>query len=489
MAAPTLDELLAAPTDDEIEQQLVGYLAANNSPVTDYINGGVEKTLVKMLQAAYSDLVGTLIPKIAAGGFPGLAKDGWLQLLAKQVFNLDWIEATYTSQIAVLTCDANNGPYTINAGDQLAETTEGRRYRNTTGGTLSTSGTLSLTWKSESPNDSTNPLTDFVDGADTMTKLVTPLPGVTINNPARPFSPVTLAGESSGLCTPGGSGTPAQVVGTWQVKIVTGGQVGAATFQYRRNGGAWVSGGTVSGTVDIAGGIVQLAFSNGAVNPSFFAGDVFSFQAPGSPIIAQGRDAETDEELAARCIGRWPDLAEVPLEDKYASWARAASTKVRKVSVRASATYGGRVDIIIAGQASPIGVVSDVQTYIDVRAGITDYPAVAEAEEVDIEMSGSVTVPQGQTAAVQTIADAAWSSYIANLPLGGTVRVAALEKIMMDAGAIDIRGIAITDANEPAPGGDSPDVNRKIGLAQVAHVQSDGLPSAELTWLELAPNT
>lgn len=491
----TLADLLDAPTDAEIREQLLADLNAAGFPITDWESGAVLRTYIEMLVRGYSDLVGALLPKIAGGGFLDEAAGDWLTLLAKQLYDLDRTAATTTIQLATLTCDADNGPYTITAGQLIAETSKdqevaGRRYRNITGGTLNTDDTLELEWESEGPNDSTKDETNYVDTADTMTKLVTPLNGVSVNNPPVDFTPVALVGTSTGTVTPSrtDSGTPPEHT-SYQIKILTTGQAGVATFAYKRIGtDTSFVGSNVTAEFDIPDVGVTVDFANGAHNPSFLFGDIYSFSSPGGPIIQQGRDLEADDVLRERCRARWPALGTVATESKYVLWSKEADDQVTKVHARASTKYGGMVDVTIAGQVNPLSgaVVDTVQAYLDERADITDLPNVQAADAHDIQMSGSVVCRSGTSTAVQEAADAAWQTYIADLDLGGTVRLSELEQILMDAGAVDIQGVALTDANAPAPPSASPDVNIALETDEVATIgDNDDLPSAALTWYEL----
>jgi predicted DsbA family dithiol-disulfide isomerase len=92
------------------------------------------------------------------------------------------------------------------------------------------------------------------------------------------FTPVNEGGPvSTGLLltnrmNPRRAVTASSVV----ITITTGGQVGAAQFTYTINGGRSIGPAATSDAVDIRGNI-RLTFANGQVNPSFIAGNTYSF--------------------------------------------------------------------------------------------------------------------------------------------------------------------------------------------------------------------
>lgn len=490
MPARTLTELLAPESQDQIKARLLALMNRDGFPVTDWESGGFTRTFIETLSLAYRDLVGNLIPQIAGGGFLDYAPDdddSWLTLLAEQMYSITRTEATHTIQKITLTCDGSNGPYTISAGQLMFRSTSGRRYANTTGGTLNTSGTLVVEAKSESPNDSSDPETNYVDGSGTITEMVTPLPGVTCSNLKTDFTPVVKSGKSSGTVTLSRtSGGVPPTDASFRITIKASGNVGVATAVYELNAnGIQVELGVV-GAHQLFNG-TTVTFGAGAVSPHFIAGDTFTFGSPGSPVVQQGRDKESRTALIERCRARWPALATVPTDDKYILWSKLASDQVTKVRIAPSTTVGGRTDIWIAGAVNPLdaGVVTAVQNYVNARDGVSDLAVVASASGVDIQVTGQVTCPAGKSADVKAALDAAWTAYIASIDIGGIVRLSELAEACMDAGALDIEDLAITGANvEASPVDSSPNVNRQLTSTQVAQVNSAHVPSLALSWFE-----
>ncbi len=489
--AVSLSDLLTVPTEDNLRQQFLSDLNSADFPITDWQSGATLKTYIFLQARAYLIAIGQVIAQIAAGGYLTEAQGEWLTLLALQIFNIVRQEATFTIQRATLTCGAGNGPYTIKVGDLVAQTTAGHRYRNITAGTLATSGTLELQWQGEGPNDSTDPASNYVDQQNTMTILVTPLLGVTVNNPSVDFSPVVLANVTTSLLTATRTDPlVSPMPGVTLIKITTTGQVGAAAFSYRRIGidSDFVAAGLTAATFDIPTVGIRIGFVNDSVrNPTFLTGQIFSFSAPGGPVITQGRDRETPAALIARCMDRFPDLSEIATDSKYRKWAFAADPQVTKVGVSTDATVPNRVNVTIAGQTNPMtgAAIANVQTFIDARTQGTEFAVVVVAIAKNILISGVVTVPIGTTAAAQVKADAAWTAYVGGIGLGGVVRLASLQQILGDSGATDLASIAISTPNVTAPGG-GPVVNVSCASNEAAtiSISPPGLPSQALTWME-----
>jgi uncharacterized phage protein gp47/JayE len=171
-----LTDLIETRTKDEILTTLVGFLRLAGFPATAWQPGSVPRHLVETLASTGADTT-ALIRDIAKGGFLELAEGDWLTLLAASAYGEDRNAAVYAEGQIVLT-DTGGAPYTFAAGDLVVESSAGKRYRNTTGGTLSASGTLTLNVIAESAGSTFNALTGSI------TSLVTAYPGVTVNNPA-----------------------------------------------------------------------------------------------------------------------------------------------------------------------------------------------------------------------------------------------------------------------------------------------------------------
>lgn len=179
MALVTLAQLVAATTREEVSASLLALLKLGGFPTSSWASGSLPKRLTTAFSSLLADAL-NLMSKVAGAGFVDLAVDldpEWLTLLARNVYKLDRQAAIFASGPATLTDAAGTGPHTIAIGDLRAASTSGRVFRNTTGGTLPLSGTLDLTWEAENPGAAWNvPVSD-------LRTLLTPLPGVTLDNP------------------------------------------------------------------------------------------------------------------------------------------------------------------------------------------------------------------------------------------------------------------------------------------------------------------
>jgi uncharacterized phage protein gp47/JayE len=423
MATPTLTQLLTPQTNAQIMQQLLNAAQGNGLPVTDWAVGGVMRTLMQMVADAIYDESGTLIPQIAGGGFVDYATGtssgspgDWLGLLAQQVYSLTRIAATSTLG-NVLLSNSSGSAYTIQPGQLWITGPTGNQYNTTSGGTLNAGGTLSIAVQSATVNNSLAGQ-NYTDGPNTLTTLITPLPGVTVNNPAPDFSSVAQVGTGTGTITlsrtTGGTPpTPANVT----ILINTSGAVGVATYSYSINGAAYVSLGTTAASAALASTGTTVALSG-----TFTANDTYSWSSPGSWMTQPGANQETDASLAARMKARWPSLSGVPTANVYALWAKQASASVTSVYVTPDATVPGQVDVMVAGQAGtlPGGTIAAVQTYIQQRAPITDKVNVISPVNLNVTIAGTVTVQAKYLTTQQAATAQNVGAYVSSQAIGPT---------------------------------------------------------------------
>jgi phage-related baseplate assembly protein len=172
----SLEDLLAVPTADEELETFIGEAADAGFPARSWQSGSVPRTILEIEATTHSALSEDR-QSIAKGGFLDLAEGGWLTLLAAGVFQEDRVEAVKTQGVATLTAEATAGPYTIAVNTLWISDASDRRFTNATGGTLTLGGTLELTWEAEEGS------ADYNVPNETVTTMVTPLAGVTVDNP------------------------------------------------------------------------------------------------------------------------------------------------------------------------------------------------------------------------------------------------------------------------------------------------------------------
>lgn len=141
----------------------------------------------------------------------------------------------------------------------------------------------------------------------------------------------------------------------------------------------------------------------------------------GTWLTVQGTDPETQGQLRARCMARWPSLGAGRPEDAYMYGATTASTEVTRVRVVTSPTVPGEVDVYLAGSAGPVssGVVSTVQTALNLITPLSTVTVVAAATAKVVTVSGTVKVKAAQLATAQATAEANLAALFSTLPIGG----------------------------------------------------------------------
>ena len=174
----SLSDLLATTSKDAALSTVLEFFSSLGFKVTSWQEGGIGLTTANFL----ADLVAKSSEKvqlIAAGGFLDFASGSWLTTLADQLYNETREPAIRTVGTMVLTSSDGAPPYTFSARQLWVTTSSGLRFNNTTGGTLASgsSETLSLTWEAEDPGTSYN-----IPVGSTL-EFVTATPGVTISNP------------------------------------------------------------------------------------------------------------------------------------------------------------------------------------------------------------------------------------------------------------------------------------------------------------------
>lgn len=173
--ALSLASLLIQETKAKIYETAINVANAIGLPVSSWQPGDPTRSLFH-LESEILAALEVVVAGFVASGFLDYAEGDWLKLLAKQVFNVDVPAATFASADVVLT-NTGGGVYEIEAGDLTFKSTiSDKTYRNTTGGTLSAGGTLTVTVVADEAGS------DSSAGAGEIDDLVTALLGVTCSN-------------------------------------------------------------------------------------------------------------------------------------------------------------------------------------------------------------------------------------------------------------------------------------------------------------------
>jgi uncharacterized phage protein gp47/JayE len=137
MARLSFSDLLASVSLAEWKQAIIGVANSVGLKTTNWSEGGFTRTLLALFANLYTT-GGDVVRIVAASGFLDTAEDAWLTFLARNVFGVERVEATYAAAPASLELtNGGGGLFVYDAGDiVVAHEDTGATYRNTTGGTL-----------------------------------------------------------------------------------------------------------------------------------------------------------------------------------------------------------------------------------------------------------------------------------------------------------------------------------------------------------------
>lgn len=91
-----IDQLIKPLSKDEVKDSIYRLMAATGLPVTSWPEGGVARTIVAIVAAIFAGFTDVIAVAIRAG-FLDLAEGIWLTLLARYVYGVDRIEATFAA--------------------------------------------------------------------------------------------------------------------------------------------------------------------------------------------------------------------------------------------------------------------------------------------------------------------------------------------------------------------------------------------------------
>lgn len=353
----------------------------------------------------------------------GLDVTTWAGLRAASWYQVTAIAATYTKRRIRLT-NASSGSYgpLVQGSIILRFTATGNRYvQDDDNVTIPGADYVDVVFRSEFVVDTASGR-NYADSSDATIQFVTSqFPGVTATNPAPTYSDVAQVGYGLGTLTLGGSpsGSPSVAV-----RIDSSGQSGVATWSTSLNGAAYVSHSASASVTNLGGLGIDITLTNdgGGSSPSFLAGAYYYFSAPGSDVTVPGRDAETPQQLGARCLAIWPTFAFA--KDVDGNWipfnptmsaaealTRFLSDQVAIVLVRTDATVNNKLHILVAGQGAllPSATLALIALYWQTRSGLTDlYDVAAPSTTAIVLADATVTakaslIAAGKAAAQQRV--------------------------------------------------------------------------------------
>lgn len=173
----TLEQLLFEETKEELYARALTLATGLGLPVTSWQPGDPTRSLYH-LEAEILEILEAVVVGFISSGFLEYSHGDWHNVCAKQGFNVDVPSATFAGTDILLT-NAGGGVYDLDPGDLTVKSSvSGKTYRNTTGGHIAASSTLTVSVVADEAGS------DSSAGAGEIDTLVTGLLGVTCSNAA-----------------------------------------------------------------------------------------------------------------------------------------------------------------------------------------------------------------------------------------------------------------------------------------------------------------
>jgi phage-related baseplate assembly protein len=174
--ALAIDELIAEETPDEVLSSMLSIAASLGFPVTSWKPTGVLRTIFVITATKLSGTT-KLVALLARLGFLEYSEGAWLRMLAKAVYNVDYIPATYAATTVTLT-NASGTAFDAAALSMHITSALGKSFTNTGVVHVNAGGTASIPVRAEVIGSA------GTVGAGELTHFATPTIGLTATNPA-----------------------------------------------------------------------------------------------------------------------------------------------------------------------------------------------------------------------------------------------------------------------------------------------------------------
>lgn len=171
----SLAQLSTSLSRADVMQWCLDVLTGFGFQTTGWQNGRIQKSLLRTFATLFSD-GSEVVVTLAKMTLNETASGVGLTLYSQSRYQNTRFPAIRTAGPMVLTSTATV-PYTILPGQLIATTSLGKQFRNTTGGTITAGGTLTLEWEAVQAGATYNV------GNGAVNILTTPRAGVSISNP------------------------------------------------------------------------------------------------------------------------------------------------------------------------------------------------------------------------------------------------------------------------------------------------------------------
>ncbi len=180
----SFSELLTPVSVDRWKAGIISVAESLGFNTLNWSEGGFTRNMFAVFTRLYT-AAGESVRIIAAGGLLDTASGAWLKLLARNVFEVEPIEATYASAAnALVLTNGGGGLYPYQARQiVVANSVTKKTYRNVNAGTLNpgVGQTLTLDLEADEPGSASNA------SVGEITEMVTTFLGVTCTNPVALF--------------------------------------------------------------------------------------------------------------------------------------------------------------------------------------------------------------------------------------------------------------------------------------------------------------
>jgi hypothetical protein len=125
-----IDQLTQPLTQEQVKASIYNLMKATGLPVTSWQEGAVARTIIAIIAAVFAGFTEVMATAIRAG-FLDLAEGIWLTLLAKYVYGVDRIEATFATGEVTLN-NNGGGVFSFDPGDLIVRNpATNKLYTNT----------------------------------------------------------------------------------------------------------------------------------------------------------------------------------------------------------------------------------------------------------------------------------------------------------------------------------------------------------------------
>ena len=171
----TIDQLIVPMSSLQIKTKIYEILARLNFSTTNWKPGGIARTMISATSIVLA-MFSVLVSLVARSAFLSMSTGDWLTLVARHVYGVERILATFAAGTLRVFNDSA-APYSIDADEwTFSNSLTGKLYRNTESFTIAAGQTLSIAIRADEAGSASSA------GVGSINAIVTPVLGVTCSN-------------------------------------------------------------------------------------------------------------------------------------------------------------------------------------------------------------------------------------------------------------------------------------------------------------------